>query len=526
MLWTIGLLACGDPGLGSIPEGEPVFRNFDEGVECTLARNLAPTNVDEVQRAVRWASSRSLRVRAVSSERSCSENDIVCPGDEGVLLNLSGLNQVLEVDTDAQTIRVEPGVTVGEIGDALHEAGLSMRVNMPNRDFTAAGVIATGAHHTSLRFPSGMHDAVREIVLVDGRGDVVTLRDDEARGAAAHLGVLGIVVELTFQAEPELKTLHRVTSGDDMDFENRIVEMARAHDYASFSWFPSQGRWVLRQHDLVDASMAGEARNTSWNSTPGEQRLQAMLADSTNRDPEGESTMCAIEALRADDDSLSHVEADGSDSVDETVGFAYQMFSSSCSGEACPWAHVKIANPEVAIPVTDLPAWMTRVREILAARPTCFPINGIVIRFSAASKSWLSMAQGREVAYVEFHVVRHPDEGEHEHFADAYDEIHQMSLLEFDARPHWGKNFAASFAFIDVAARYPRWNDFLALKDRLDPDGAFDNPYFERIRDRVAVPLQAGCAVDRACFCTDDSHCGSGRLCVPGSLIEEARVCR
>ena len=243
LLWTIGLLACGDPGLGSIPEGEPVFRNFDEGVECTLARNLAPTSVDEVQRAVRWASSRSLRVRAVSSERSCSENDIVCPGDEGVLLNLSGLNQVLEVDTDAQTIRVEPGVTVGEIGDALHDAGLSMRVNMPNRDFTAAGVIATGAHHTSLRFPSGMHDAVREIVLVDGRGDVVTLRDDEARGAAAHLGVLGIVVELTFQAEPELKTLHRVTSGDDMDFENRIVDMARAHDYASFSWFPSQGRW-------------------------------------------------------------------------------------------------------------------------------------------------------------------------------------------------------------------------------------------------------------------------------------------
>ena len=127
---------------------------------------------------------------------------------------------------------------------------------------------------------------------------------------------------------------------------------------------------------------------------------------------------------------------------------------------------------------------------------------------------------------MEFHVVRHPDEGEHEHFADAYDEIHQMSLLEFDARPHWGKNFAASFAFIDVAARYPRWNDFLALKDRLDPDGTFDNPYFERIRDRVAVLLQAGCAVDRACFCTEDSHCGPGRRCLPGSLIEEARVCR
>jgi FAD-dependent oxidoreductase len=421
------------------------------------------------------------------------------------------------------TIEVQPGITMGEVGDALHAVGLALRNTLPFRGFTAGGVIGTAAHHTSIRFPSSVSDHVVALTLVDGTGELVTLTGDEARGASAHLGLLGVLVSITFQAEPQFKTRHTVTGGDDADLESQILEMARSHDYASFSWFPTQGRWVLRQHDIVPVATPGEAYHTGWVSTSSEQRVQAALANATNRDPEGEATQCSIEEVRAADLSLTH-DVEGEEAEGEVVGFSHRMFSSFCEGLECPWSHLKIFNPEMVIPAEMLPAWMARVREILAVRPTCFPVNGLVIRFSAPGDGWLAMNHDREVAYIEYHVPRHPEEGRFEHFADGFDEIHQMTLLEFPARLHWGKNYAASFTMLD-RSEYPRLDDFLALKARLDPDGLFTNPFFERVLGERSATDTAGCAVDRSCFCTEDRHCGEGRRCTGGSLVESARVC-
>ncbi|WP_341351150.1 D-arabinono-1,4-lactone oxidase [Nocardioides convexus] len=32
-----------------------------------------------------------------------------------------------------------------------------------------------------------------------------------------------------------------------------------------------------------------------------------------------------------------------------------------------------------------------------------------------------------------------------------------------------------------MAARYPRFGDFVALRDRLDPDRVLTNPYLDRV---------------------------------------------
>ncbi|HJK90204.1 MAG TPA: D-arabinono-1,4-lactone oxidase [Polyangiaceae bacterium LLY-WYZ-15_(1-7)] len=520
-----GLGCGGGDAAPPVDEGEPTHQSFDRGVLCTPERLLRPETVEEVQAAVRWAAERNLRVKAVSSAASHSENAIICADEGAIQLSLVAMDAIVGIDEEAMQITVEPAAQMGAIGDALHEAGLGVRNTIPLRDLTAAGAIATGAHHTSLRFPSGVHDMVVGLSLVDGRGELQRLEGEEARGAAAHLGRLGVVVAVTFQAEPQFKTRHAITSGSDEGLEDRILAMAREHDYASFSWWPGEGRWVLRQHDIVPADTPGEAYSVGWVSTAGDQRLQAALAHRANRDPEGEGTLCDVQALRAEATELVHEEA-GEPVEGQAVGFSHRMFSSTCEGLACPWEHLKIFNPEVAIPVEELPRWMRRVREIVAARPACFPLNGLVIRFSAASESWLGMNAGQDVAYVELHVVRHPDEGAFEHFADVHDELHQMSLLEFEARPHWGKNYGATFLGLDYPALYPEWERFEALRARLDPDGRFENAFFRRALGLEPAPRPPGCAVERDCFCRDDADCGPGLVCRPGAVVEAARVCR
>ena len=50
-------------------------------------------------------------------------------------------------------------------------------------------------------------------------------------------------------------------------------------------------------------------------------------------------------------------------------------------------------------------------------------------------------------------------------------------LVPLGARPHWGKVFG--MAPRAVRARYPRWGDFQALTDSLDPAGKFRNDFID-----------------------------------------------
>lgn len=45
-------------------------------------------------------------------------------------------------------------------------------------------------------------------------------------------------------------------------------------------------------------------------------------------------------------------------------------------------------------------------------------------------------------------------------------------------RPHWAKAHHASPT--QLAAMYPRFKDFVQLRDKVDPQGVFLNPYTKR----------------------------------------------
>ena len=46
-------------------------------------------------------------------------------------------------------------------------------------------------------------------------------------------------------------------------------------------------------------------------------------------------------------------------------------------------------------------------------------------------------------------------------------------------RPHWGKMKTLDGPVF--AERYPRWKDFLAVREALDPDGRMLNPYLRKV---------------------------------------------
>ncbi len=63
----------------------------------------------------------------------------------------------------------------------------------------------------------------------------------------------------------------------------------------------------------------------------------------------------------------------------------------------------------------------------------------------------------------------------HEPYFRAVAEI----MDELGGRPHWGKRHYQSAA--TLAARYPDWERFQAVRARLDSRGRFANDYTERV---------------------------------------------
>jgi FAD/FMN-containing dehydrogenase len=98
-----------------------------------------------------------------------------------------------------------------------------------------------------------------------------------------------------------------------------------------------------------------------------------------------------------------------------------------------------------------------------------FPVE---VRCTPSDEAWLSTTHGRDSVYLAFHVHRDTD---HRAYFEGVEEV----LRAYDGRPHWGKLHTRTAA--DLAPAYPRFADFLALRDELDPDRVFTNDYLARV---------------------------------------------
>ncbi|MEU6942970.1 D-arabinono-1,4-lactone oxidase, partial [Streptomyces rubiginosohelvolus] len=138
---------------------------------------------------------------------------------------------------------------------------------------------------------------------------------------------------------------------------------------------------------------------------------------------------------------------------------------------------VRFTEMEYAIPRVHAAEALERIRALITDRrlPVLFPIE---LRFTAPDDAFLSTASGRDTAYLAVHQVAR---AEYEAFFRAVEAI----MDEYGGRPHWGKrHFQTSGT---LAPRYPGWQEFQAVRARLDPDGVFTNDYVARVLGPVGA---------------------------------------
>jgi len=74
--------------------------------------------------------------------------------------------------------------------------------------------------------------------------------------------------------------------------------------------------------------------------------------------------------------------------------------------------------------------------------------------------------------YIAIHVYHKSDH--REYFRDV-----EALMTAVAGRPHWGKIHTRDASYLRGA--YPRFADFVAVRDKLDPDRRFGNEYLTRV---------------------------------------------
>jgi L-gulonolactone oxidase len=132
---------------------------------------------------------------------------------------------------------------------------------------------------------------------------------------------------------------------------------------------------------------------------------------------------------------------------------------------------VRFSEMEYAIPRQDAREAIERIGAMIDERG--FKVNfPVEVRFVAPDDITLSPATGRATCYIAVHMYRGMA---YEPYFRAVEEI----MESYNGRPHWGKLHFRDAA--SLSRTYPRWSEFIEIRNSLDPTGVFRNAYLDRV---------------------------------------------
>ena len=413
------------------------WKNWSGSQSCVPRARLAPASLDELQQLV---SASAGPIRPVGAGHSFTP---LVPTD-GDIVSLARLSGLLEHDPETLQATFQAGTQLSAMGAPLHEVGQAL-VNMPDIDEQVlAGAIATGTHGTGAGI-GGLPSFVSGLELVTASGDLINCDANNNRevfeAARLSLGALGIISKIRLQNTRPYRSRRESWI---MDWEQTLAEADQLADTRrnfEFYYIPFSERCFLHTHDITT-----EARHA----TPVHDANESVQDLKLIRDYLSWSDTLRglpIKAIAATMDKEVVVEA-------SWLNYASER-------------NVRFNEMEYHLPRENGLAALREVKQVLERdhKAVFFPIE---VRFVKADEVWLSPFYQRDSMSIAVHRFHEEDYGP---FFKAIEPI----FRKHGGRPHWGKlNTLNGEQF---AGMYEHWEDFVAVRRRLDPAGKFLNPY-------------------------------------------------
>ena len=335
-------------------------------------------------------------------------------------------------------VRVLAGTLLRQLGPLVGAHGLAL-ANMGDIDRqSVGGALSTSTHGTGLGLTgyAGMVTGLR-LATADGALHWVDAEHEPElfEAARVRLGSPGVIVEAELQCVPAFLLEAREQVEPLADVVPAFAERSRTADHLEFSWFPVTDVALTKENtrrplgDGVDP--VGAFRSTVMDGllTNGHYGLMCRAGA---RVPRIVPALNRVSAWGVDQRRYRDV--------------SHRVFVADRS--------VRFREMEYALPLEAFEeafAGLQAVTRDLARRGD-LPSFPVEVRTAAADDVWLSTAHFR-----------------------AGEEV----FAGLGGRPHWGKEHTRDAAWVERA--YPRFADFRAVWDAVDPGRVFTNDHLNRV---------------------------------------------
>ncbi|MBG6239287.1 L-gulonolactone oxidase [Mycetocola sp. CAN_C7] len=428
-----------------------VWHNWARTEHVRPLRVERPRTTAAVQRAVRAAAGSGIPIKAVGSGHSFTGIAVAT----GVQLALDDLSGLIGRPTADGRVTFYAGTRLHEIPRLLAPYGLAM-ANLGDIDRQSiSGAISTGTHGTGSVF-GGLATQVRGMTLVTGEGEI--LRVDDTTNAellpavALGLGALGIIAEVTLACVPRF-LLEAVEQTEPLaDVLDTVAERTASADHFEFYWFPHTETALTKTNTRLPGSAARKPLSpmSRWVD-------DTLVANGLYR------ALCFTGTVLPPVIPVVNRLAGKLTGNRRFTDRSHRVFTTKRT--------VRFREMEYGLPAEHVPAVLREIESLIARKRwrISFPIE---VRFAPADDLWLSTATGRATGYIAVHRYHHEN-------PEPYFRAVEAIFHEYGGRPHWGKMHTQGAA--SLAGLYPRFDDFVALRDRLDPRRLFANPYLNRV---------------------------------------------
>jgi len=454
--------------VNAIPADLPVVsgRNMTDWgrmVHANVAQIAHPKTEAELQAVVRYAARNKLKISIRGAGHSALGHSIV---DGGLMIDILGLNQVLELDQAKKTLRVQTGATWGQLTQVLEPKRLAIPTKQEFDNFTVGGSIAANIHGKTIDYgPIISH--ILSLRLLKADGEIVnasrTQNPDLFTGVIGGYGLLGTVVDATFQLVEDRVVEKSESVYMDADaLLKAYVERVRRDPsntplcYGFFSSDCKLGFYVTyRYADSAGRSDLGALKRDETNPILFDifawlQRMftfvrrrafHAMWIDSAN----AETTLRSRRLLLWDNP---------------------------------PRAFQDMLLQKYYIPVDNFPRFIKKAGEILVSYAKDIKLLTNHFRFMPAnSEALLACSRQDVMCFLPCYFANKDD--------PAWVKIYESVSNELvNACLDHGGSFYLTFIPATVAQvrrAYPNWDRFVALKKQYDPDEVFSSSFYQRL---------------------------------------------
>ncbi len=390
-----------------------------------------PSTLDELIARIAGAS----RVRVLGTRHSFTGI-----GDSEQLLSLERLPAEIAFDPGAATVSITGQVTYAELAESCNRASVALANLASLPHISVAGAVATATHGSGDEL-GNLATHVQALELVTSAGELLQIGSGDRRldGVVVGLGALGVVTGLTLAVQPYYEVAQRVY--EDLSWEalyEHYAQISCSGD--SVSLFHRFGNhidqvWVKRR--LEPGTSEDPAGGELFGARPADTPRNPVLG----ADPGNCTTQ--IGAPGPWSERLPHFRSDFVPSSGEEI--QSEFF---------------VAREDAPAAIATLSPLAARIQPLLLV---------CELRTVAEDSLWLSPQYRRASTGIHFTWRRRQ--------ADVQDLVAEIEarLAPFEPRPHWAKLFTSRAAAL--APRYERLNDFVALREELDPRGAFSNAW-------------------------------------------------